>query len=350
MSNPEDRHFPLKLMIGLLLIPAAIVWLWSVPAVRSWNFSAFVDAFRSVDPVGSTLAVVIALGSYLWRAVRWRALVLPIQPEAKLRRIFFATEIGFAAVVILGRAGELVRPYLIARTERVSVASQISTWLVERLLDTIALTLIFGFVLLNLNSTVAKIEPQTRFALQTGGLTLFAVAVAGIFVLATLHLTHQRVANWLEGKRTILPSRFAQWAKKFFHSLEQASTAIRSRGVWQKLVWYTLGEWFLIVAGTLVLVRAFPPTAGLGWWDAAFLVATVALGSLISVPGIGGGSQAATIAVLSIFYGVSISQSTLFATLIWLVNLLVVVPPAVVGLPFLGIGLREALRIGETGK
>ena len=38
-------------------------------------------------------------------------------------------------MVILGRAGELVRPYLISLKEQVPFSSQMAAWLLERILD-----------------------------------------------------------------------------------------------------------------------------------------------------------------------------------------------------------------------
>ena len=45
------------------------------------------------------------------------------------------TMIGFTGLALLGRAGELIRPYLIARRQNLPFASQVAVWAVERIFD-----------------------------------------------------------------------------------------------------------------------------------------------------------------------------------------------------------------------
>jgi len=45
------------------------------------------------------------------------------------------TLIGFTGLALLGRPGEFIRPYLIARQAKVSFSSQIAVWTVERIFD-----------------------------------------------------------------------------------------------------------------------------------------------------------------------------------------------------------------------
>jgi hypothetical protein len=69
----------------------------------------------------------------------------PIRPHASVAGLLSATMIGFTAIVLLGRAGELVRPYLIAQKERVPFPSQVAAWVLERIYDLLMVLVIFGF-------------------------------------------------------------------------------------------------------------------------------------------------------------------------------------------------------------
>ena len=53
--------------------------------------------------------------------------------------------IGFTAITLFGRAGEFVRPYLIAVKEKVPVTSQMAAWVLERIFDLLMASLLFGF-------------------------------------------------------------------------------------------------------------------------------------------------------------------------------------------------------------
>ena len=57
-------------------------------------------------------------------------------------RLIAPTIIGFTGLALLGRPGELIRPYLIARRENLSFSSQIAVWAVERIFDIGAFTIL----------------------------------------------------------------------------------------------------------------------------------------------------------------------------------------------------------------
>ena len=52
------------------------------------------------------------------------------------------TLIGFAGLALLGRAGEFIRPYLIARRTDLPFSSQLAVWAVERIFDVGAFTVL----------------------------------------------------------------------------------------------------------------------------------------------------------------------------------------------------------------
>ena len=69
------------------------------------------------------LALIVTGLTYVLRALRWQYLLAPIGPT-RFGTAFRATVIGFAASFLLpARAGEVIRPYLLARRERLS-----ATW------------------------------------------------------------------------------------------------------------------------------------------------------------------------------------------------------------------------------
>jgi len=55
--------------------------------------------------------------------------------QASFRDVLSPTLIGFTGLAILGRPGELVRPYMIARRTGLTMSSQMGVWMVERIFD-----------------------------------------------------------------------------------------------------------------------------------------------------------------------------------------------------------------------
>jgi uncharacterized protein (TIRG00374 family) len=81
------------------------------------------------------------------RTIRWRYLLDPIGPT-RFAPVLKATVLGFAALAVLpARAGDVIRPYMVARSENLGVASVFATIVMERVLDLIAvLSLLAAFV------------------------------------------------------------------------------------------------------------------------------------------------------------------------------------------------------------
>ncbi len=70
--------------------------------------------------------------------------------RARFGPAFRATVIGFTATFLLpGRVGEVLRPYLLARKEGFSAAATFATIVVERVLDLVAVLMLFSFFLLD---------------------------------------------------------------------------------------------------------------------------------------------------------------------------------------------------------
>src|SRR5438270_12496539 len=52
---------------------------------------------------------------YAMRAWRWKIFLKPLRPKTRTVDMISPTLVGFTGIALLGRAGEFIRPYLIAR-------------------------------------------------------------------------------------------------------------------------------------------------------------------------------------------------------------------------------------------
>jgi hypothetical protein len=82
------------------------------------------------------------------RAARWRHLLAPVATGIGLRRVLAVSFIGFAAILVMPlRAGEFVRPYMIGRRGKLSIAAATGTIAAERIIDGLGLTALLGISL-----------------------------------------------------------------------------------------------------------------------------------------------------------------------------------------------------------
>jgi len=104
---------------ALLLLACLIIWWFG----RRLDWDQVKTAVRQSDWRLILIASFVVLIAYLWRAIRWRAFLKPLT-EVSLREVWVATCVGFGAVLVVGRAGEVVRPVvLLMRDHRVRPAA-----------------------------------------------------------------------------------------------------------------------------------------------------------------------------------------------------------------------------------
>src|SRR5262249_30323279 len=97
---------------------------------------------------------------------------------------FSTTILGFSAIFLLGRAGELVRPIWIAWREKLSITAFFATIIVERFIDFTMVIAVFAWALLtvdvSLESTkVLAMMKHAAWFIAAG----FAGAIAFLFIL-----------------------------------------------------------------------------------------------------------------------------------------------------------------------
>ena len=115
---------------------------------------------------------MLTLVSYLVRAERWQYLLEPLGPT-RYATAFRATVIGFAATAVLpARAGEVIRPYLLARREGLSATAAFATIVVERVLDLVAVLLLLATYLLLIDPGMERRASALFSAVRLGGLLM----------------------------------------------------------------------------------------------------------------------------------------------------------------------------------
>ena len=135
----------------------------------SFQWDLFLSTLRHVAWTWLLISILLMLLTYVGRALRWRVMLGSAGRTPSIWKLTSDTAIGFMAAVLLGRVGEVVRPYLISVSAGVPFSSQLAAWFLERLLDLLAVLLIFGFALTRIPSHGLPLGPGLRWALGAGG-------------------------------------------------------------------------------------------------------------------------------------------------------------------------------------
>jgi glycosyltransferase 2 family protein len=343
-TRSHSKHYTVGLLLGALLVVCALLLYRRYGG--DFHLERFLSSFRGLDYRWLAAGLLFVLFTYVGRAVRWRVMISPSRPHASLVRLLKATIIGFTAVTLFGRPGELVRPYLIAARERLPLSSQLAAWLLERIYDLLAVILIFGFALTRVKPK-AGMSPALEWILNPGGYFVAAIGIVCVTLLVALSVFTEPATRRIRDALSALPERFRERADGLVTAFAGGMASTRRGGYVVQLVVYTGAEWVIILASIYCLLQAFPPTQALTITDSAVFLGFIAFGSVVQIPGIGGGMQVAAVLALTEIFGLALEPATAAALLIWLTQYATVVPLGFVLAIAEGLSWRSLRHIDE---
>lgn len=352
-------------LLVIVVILAVLVYL----QFRSWQTFDWAK-FRRYTSGVSLWHIAAAIGliylSYVLRAVRWAIFLEPTK-HTTTRRLLAPQFIGFSALGLFGRAGEFVRPYLIARKEELTLESQLAVWTVERAFDLAAvLLLMFGFIVL----TGGRVYHILTGAVHNGLLALAAraqhnavVAAVAVIALASVVLLMRRITGDPKHKSHPLQHRW--------HAFKKGFNTIRSWRSFALVALVSVLTWFSIAMAYLQVLHSYPQsehtvTLSSGEQlqvttrpdqvkveDVLLLMGGSMFGSVIQLPGGVGGSQLAVISVLSSSaftvepYNLTRELAVSCGIMLWLVSFMSVIPTGVIWARFERISF---LKVSEESE
>lgn len=294
------------------------------------------------------LAVTLTFVMALVRAERWQYLLAPLG-HTRFWVAFRTTILGFAVSYILpARAGEVVRPYLLARKERLPATAVFATVIVERMLDLVAVLLLLGVFFAVLQRGEAAAAPWLYQAILFGGL---AIAPVGIGILVTMFMMAghpERLHGLVLKMERVLPSRLARAVAGFARTFAEGLAVVRRpRRLVIAMLW-SLVLWLAIAGQLWVIVRAFDiafPPAG-----ALVITAMLVVGVAVPTPGGVGGTHEALRLGLTSFYAADNDAAVGAAIVQHAVNF---VPYLALGLLFLaqdGLNMTRLRELSDTAR
>lgn len=309
--------------IALFLLAIAIVWWFG----RSLDWAQVKSALVTSDWRLILAGALVVLGGYLWRAFRWRAFLAPLT-KTSLREVWIATSVGYAAVLTLGRAGEVVRPLVLPmRDPRVRPAASFVTILIERVYDSITVLLLFAVNLVLFTPVSGAAEfARARFI----GFALVGGLFAFVAALILFRWRSKQVIGWFErrvhGDLGIL-GRLKHAIINFLEQLATALGVLTSARDLAITVGWSLALWGSVAAGNLLVFRAFGLPFGVS--ETLFVLGWSMIGSAIPTPGGAAGAFHAVTGGALILLGAPKNQAAAVAIVVHLVDF---APAALFGL------------------
>jgi uncharacterized protein (TIRG00374 family) len=312
----STRNYRKYLEFGALcLLAIGLLWWFG----RKLNWGEVRSAVSHSNPYLLTAATTVICLAYLFRACRWGALLRPLGP-ARLSDLFAATTVGFGAVFLVGRTGEVVRPIVLPmRDPRVRASASFVTILVERIYDMMAVVLLFSINLLWFKPPIKLGNEFARVRLV--GVILLLGAILGVAGLMWFRKRSGIVVKALDrffARLHFFPQRLS---KLILSTLEQLAQALRvlvdarelaETAAWTAIIWCSIG------LASLLVIRAFGVPFGVS--ETIFVLGWSLVGSLVPTPGGAAGAFHAATAAGLIFLGVARETSAAISIVLHVID------------------------------
>ena len=331
LRNVIRTFLVIGLAVGLLA-----VFLRNADLDRVWS------AVRSARADFLVLSLAVTALTFVIRAERWQYLLGPLG-ATHFSTVFRTTVIGFAASAVLpARAGEVIRPYLLARREGLSATAAFATIVVERVLDLVAVLLLLAAFLLWFDPGVEARDSVFFSAIRYGGLVMAPVALAALLVMFFMAGHPDRLHAWLLRAEAILPARVATAIARLAQTFAEGFAVVRrperlaAALAWSIVLWIAIGAGIWAVSVAFGVLMPFT-----GSW---LMLAPLVVGVAVPTPGAVGGFHEAYRLSATSFFGADNNTAVGAAIVLHAISL---GPVVLAGLLFI---VQDGLQLGGMMK
>ena len=278
---------------------------------REVEWKDFMEGLRTCRWEFIVLSMVAGIAAFWFRGLRWRQLLLPIDPSTKRITTFNAVNIGYIANFVFPRIGEFVRCGVVARRSEEKKASYdkvLGTVVLERGWDMLTMLMLL-VVLLS-----ARWEKFGGFFMTQMWEPLSAKLDFSIWWIVSLLACIGLACFGLVWKFRTSGGICSRIWGLFIGLLQGFSSCFRMKDKWKFLLSTALiwSMYWLMAAATM---WAIPVLDGLNMIDALFLSLAGSLGWLVPVPGGFGAFHFVVSLALQAIYGIPFETGIIFATL-----------------------------------
>jgi glycosyltransferase 2 family protein len=246
--------------------------------------------------VAGFFAVIL---TYVIRAWRWQYLLHPIGPT-RFRTAFRTTVIGFAALGVLpARAGDVLRPYLLARQEGLLVSATLATIVMERVLDLIAVLALLALYVWGIADPGA-LPPALLRGIEVSSALAGAVAIALMGVMWVLATHPERIGGLVFAMARVLPHAVADRLADLARTFSGGFAAAREPRALAAAIAWSFPLWLAIAAEAWLVTIAFD--IAMPFSGTFLLQALLVIGVAVPTPGaVGSYHEAYRIGVTTFF-------------------------------------------------
>lgn len=290
-----------------------LVW-WQLRSMTEAETAAFMDALRRVDYIIVVPVFLMAILSFISRALRWKLLMEPLGYDPALKNVFSATMAGYLANAAVPRLGEVLKCSLLAKYEKLRIDKLVGTIIVERAFDLLCYAV---FIALTLVLQIDKLKDLVRDKLNAPssgsgyGMVLLLLILISTFFLFKFIMRRYPDKNIMLRIRDIL------------EGFREGIASVKNLKKRKAFLIHTFFIWLMYFLQIYVGFFAMEETNGLSP-AAACSVLSLATLAMILTPG-GIGSFPVFVMQTLALYEISHPAGNAFGWLMWGVNTFIII-------------------------
>ncbi len=268
-----------RVVIGVLLSAAVIAYILRTVDTRN----VWIAITHANIPL-LILAAIVATCCFPLRAIRWRVILLAVDPGLGFGPAWRATAVGFALNNALPlRLGEVARAYSLSReSAKISFPASIASLAIDRVFDAVTLIVFlvigaFGLPSVNDAATMAKVYAAVTVTAMVAG--------ALILVLVALAFYPARIIGLFEAVTSKLSPSMATRLSALLGSFAAGLSVLRNPGRFLSVLAWTIVHWLVNALAFWIAFKALGVHAS---FLAAMFTQTV-IGFAIAAPQASGG-------------------------------------------------------------
>lgn len=294
----------------------ACVWLFK-KAYAGQDLSQVWQHIKEVDLFWVAMIVLASLACHAVRSLRWQLLLRAVGKEVSFWKLFAALMSAYFVNQALPRVGELLRPYLLNRSDKISYGTSLGSVIAERLVDTLCLLVLlascfvflgditYGFFDLHIN------EPLKGYF---GDMPYWKIGAGFLAVTLVLFMIVERLQKKEQAKVT--EDKPVNAIDEFADESINGMTAVLKLENKGLFVFYTAFIWLMYFLMTYFWFFSLEETSHLGIKAAVFIWAIGNIGRMVPVQGGGAGAYHYLVIQAFLLFGISTSVAGAMALMI----------------------------------
>ncbi len=332
----KSLQFTFFLLVGIVLLYFAF---------RGIDLNDLLLQIRQADYRWVALSIVFAFLALVFRSLRWRLLIEPLDAHPKLSHILHAINIGYLANFVFPRIGEITRCGVLNRTDKIPVDRLFGTVIVERIFDLLIAILMLCLIMLLRFDVVGDFLMQNIIlpvADKIPGITDVKWIIGIILLVLLAFILFYKIFRSQLSKISAL-RKIKDLVKGIINGVKSVS---KIRNLW----WFILlnilifGMYFL---QTYVLFFALKSTSSLGLADALFILVLSTLSFVIPVQG-GIGAYHWVVSMGLTIFGLTREEGMVYATISHSVTSLLLILLGAISMIFVFSGKRMRKTKGHN--